>query len=618
MGSSFDRLVWELRLFFGPAGLAIAPTVNNGDGVIAMIKRRIAVVGAALLCTAAMLIVRLAQIQLFDTESFSNEKINLIDKSIEQRTTAFIVDDGRGVIADRNGEILNVKEKNALILFPFLKNASWPADTVAAILNVPRSSLLSAVKNADKPFAFKRDELTISAAQKAAINRLNIPGVQVLTIRYRPAQSASFVVGAVGENPEIVRAKYPDLLRNGGLDPTAKVGIIGLEKAFDPFLLSTRESKLLYHTAAGGAPLFGGGVKISGESESDVYPLKVVTTLDRNIQEMAEREMAAAGITKGGVVILDANTSDLLAMASRPEMDPKHPFKQENLMLAPAFPGSVFKIVTAAAAIEKNIVSPTEHFNCDQNPYGTGRGDRTLGTLNFEESFYQSCNYTFATLSARMMETDPKVLDRYAAKLGLTEPVGWTGDVYRLKSFKHFPDEGKNTIWLNESERQDPKAIAQTAIGQRNVKLTPLSVANLMATIARGGEKWQVRAATAVDYHKMPGVSVAAFPHQKMTGETIEPYTAMRLQALLRGVVKDSKGTGHRLADAKYPIAGKSGTAETGSTRTNQWFAGYFPADRPKYAMIVVDLQGDGQSAKIYEAYERLVNDLYQYDHGGR
>ncbi|WP_077614640.1 hypothetical protein [Caenibacillus caldisaponilyticus] len=111
MGSSFDRLVWELRLFFGPAGLAIAPTVNNGDGVIAMIKRRIAVVGAALLCTAAMLIVRLAQIQLFDTESFSNEKINLIDKSIEQRTTAFIVDDGRGVIADRNGEILNVKEK---------------------------------------------------------------------------------------------------------------------------------------------------------------------------------------------------------------------------------------------------------------------------------------------------------------------------------------------------------------------------------------------------------------------------------------------------------------------------------------------------------------------------
>ncbi|MGV3488142.1 MAG: penicillin-binding transpeptidase domain-containing protein, partial [Tuberibacillus sp.] len=305
-----------------------------------------------------------------------------------------------------------------------------------------------------------------------------------------------------------------------------------------------------------------------------------------------------------------------IAMVSRPAFNPNEPFSHQNLMLVPQYPGSVFKVVTAAAAIQNNIISPTETFNCNQNPYGDGPGNRRLGPLNFEESFYQSCNYTFGSLANRMMETDSKVIDRFASMLGLTQKVGWTDDVFHFLDFKQISDEGQNVLWGNESDRGDPKAIAQTAIGQRNVKLTPLSIANMMATIARGGEKRSVRVATEIDYHKLSGVKLTTFPQQDLPGETIDRYTAMKLESLLRGVVKDPNGTGHRLSDALYPIAGKSGTAETGHGYSHSWFAGYFPADDPKYVMVVVDLRHQS-GTKTYDIYEKMVNELYHLDNDG-
>jgi penicillin-binding protein 4B len=580
-----------------------------------MNRKRIITIGIVILLGFTGLVIRLAQIQLFDVESFSDRHINLIQKSIEQRTTGFVVNNGRGLIVDRNGVKLNSEEKDALILFPFLKESDWPIKKVAEILNVPPGTLKYAIQQAKKPFAFESGRLPMTDQQKEAINALKIPGVQVLRVRYYPRDKSSYIVGAIGENSTIVSSRYPELLKNGTVTSSTPVGVMGLEEAFDPFLISHHEQKLLYHTTATGEPLFDESVKFAGETDTDYYPLKVVSTLDESIQEMAEQALDNAGIKRGGVVILDANTSDLLAMVSRPALDPMHPFKNRNLMLTPQYPGSVFKVVTAAASIQNNIVSPTEMFNCNQNPYGDGEGDRKLGELDFKNSFYQSCNFTFATLANRMMETDPKVIDKFASRLGLMQKVGWAGNVFHMKDFKEIADEGDNVIWGDESDRSDHKAIAQTAIGQRNVKMTPLSIANMMATIARGGEKRSVRTATEIDYHKLQGVSLTTFPQQDLPGDTIDRYTAMKLEELLRGVVKDPNGTAHRLADASYPVAGKSGTAETGHGYTNQWFAGYFPADDPKYVMVVVDLESHQGSIKTYDTYETLVNQLYKVDH---
>lgn len=575
------------------------------------------IVGMIILTGFTLLIGRLAQIQLFDTASYSRQHINLINQSIAQRTSQFIVNNGRGILLDRTKKVkLNGDEKPALVLFPFLNDKEWPVQKLADIIHVSVSSIKASLAQAKDPFIFQPNALTLTKEQMTAINQLHITGVEALNVRQSTdSLEDSYIIGSVRQNPSSLKQRYPELLKDGEIAQDTPIGVLGLEKAYDPFLLSRNQTKLLYHISAMGDPLFDKSVRVTSKTNTEYYPLKVVTTLDTDIQQLAEKAVDDHHLKRGGVVILDAVTSDLLTMVSRPEMDPSHPFKNGNLMLEPQYPGSVFKIVTAAAAIQNNIVKEDEVFNCDQNPYGTGKGTRQLGELNFENSFYQSCNYTFGTLANRMMETNDQTLTQYAEQLGLTQKVGWTDDVFRFHSFKQVPDEGQNSIWRNNEEPyQDQEAIAQTAIGQRDVRLTPLSVANMMATISRGGEKRSVRTATEIDYNQPSGVKLTTFPKEKLKGKSLDSYTIMRLKSLLRGVVENEKGTGHRLADTQYPVAGKSGTAETDKDHTNEWFAGYFPADNPKYAMVVVDLDQHPGEHKTYDIYHDIVDGLYTLD----
>lgn len=116
----------------------------------------------------------------------------------------------------------------------------------------------------------------------------------------------------------------------------------------------------------------------------------------------------------------------------------------------------------------------------------------------------------------------------------------------------------------------------------------------MMATIARGGEKKQVKIADQIEYKN--GTLMTAFKDHELPGEKIDQYTAQKPQKLLRKVVTSEKGTGRRFSDLPYDVAGKSGTAQTGRTTDDKktlyhkWFAGYFPADKPKYALVVVHM----------------------------
>lgn len=580
-----------------------------------ILKKRIAGVGIVILIGFCFLVYHLSMIQLFRTTAYSSEHINLIKKSIEQRTSAYVLNDGRGELLDRNGVSLTTEKRRALILFPFLKGQSWPINKVSQLLGVDPDQIKQALAKNNKPFAFLPGELAISDHAEQAINSMNITGAKVMEVTLPDSTAGnSYILGIAKQNPTLLKKRYKDLLTEGVISPSTPVGSIGLQEAFDPFLLSRNETRLLYHTTGEGKPLFKESVRYASGASDSFYPLKVKTTLDATIQKLAENTVKADGIKKGGIVLLDAKTNTLVAMVSAPGLDPQHPFSHPNYMLTPEFPGSVFKVVTAAASIENNIVNDTMTFDCNKDVYGDGRATRQLGTLNFEQSFSESCNYTFATLGNRLMESNLKVFDETAQKLGLTQEAGWHGDVFHYKNFEQIPDEGTTTLFKNESDRHNPKAIAQTSIGQLNVKTTPLSIANMMSTIARGGEKWSVRSATEIDYNKMGNMQLVTFPHQELSGPSLEPYTIMRLQDLLRNVVTDPKGTGHFLNDAAYPVAGKSGTAETGRGTENSWFAGYFPADDPKYIMVAVDLDVQPGGSHTLKLYKDMVNGLYTYD----
>lgn len=565
----------------------------------------------------SFLIARLVQIQLLSTESFTEENINLLKNSVEQRTEDFIIDYGRGRFVDRNERSLTDDYIPSLVLFPFLQNMDWPIEKVASLIDVPVDSIQQALQNAKEPIVYgEKTPFILTSSQMKSINELKIPGVFAVNRQYQlQSNLAEHLIGITGENEALFQKRYPEKKE---ISPRTLIGITGLQSTFDEFLLSEGEERLIYHVDGNGGPLFGIEVKYS-EPANPFYPVMIKTTIDKGYQIAAEETIEKFGLKEGGLVLLDIENSEILASVSVPTINHQNPFgdgSAKNRMLIPQFPGSVFKTVIAAAAIENNLVSRSRTFDCDLNLYGEQGSNYQYGLLSFNESFARSCNYTFATLGIELMEKDSNLLEKYAGKLGLLKPVGWNGDVYHFHDFKQISGEYHGAIWGDERDKHVKKAIAQTSIGQKEVKITPLAIVNMMATIARGGQKKQVKAVSEISYKN--GNTLFEFKDQSLDGDTIAPYTAMRLQQLLREVVTSDVGTGGRFQTLPYHVAGKSGTAETGQKNDaqqpleNKWFAGYFPVENPKYALVVVDLNQVGQKAVTNDVFYEYVKKIYE------
>lgn len=567
----------------------------------------------------AFLMGRLVQLQLVETEHFSKYHINLIEASVGQRTKAITIHDGRGGFLDFKGRPLTHEYYPSLVLFPFLKQIDWPSDKVAEILGVSKWRLEQAVEKEQNPFVFGgKNPYQLTDLQMKEINSLKIPGVYAINKQYKVKEGlAEHFIGIIGENNDLLMRRYKEKVDHGELALNTKIGVTGMQKVFDELLLPEAEEKLLYHVDMRGGPLFGLDVKYLTAGNA-FYPVNIETTIDRDIQQVVEDAVDRNQLLNGGVVILDVETSDIRALVSRSNGNrTRKSGTSPNYMYLSQTPGSVFKVVTAAAAIEEAI-DYERNYNCDLNLYGDGPDPRKLGQLTFSESFAQSCNYTFASLAGELLKRDKNIVEQYAEKLGLIGPVGWQGNVFHMDHFKQLDGEAQGQIWANEDkmfEKNSMKAVAQTAIGQKNVRTTPVAIANMMATIAREGEKKQVRSATRILYKN--GAEMYEFPEQQLSGPTIRTDTARKLQELLREVVKE--GTGRAFARLPYEIAGKSGTAQIAdSGRVNKWFAGYFPADNPKYAFVVVDLDVNSGDAKTTEVLKDIVSQIFQLENGGK
>ncbi|WP_462412301.1 peptidoglycan D,D-transpeptidase FtsI family protein [Neobacillus sp. Marseille-QA0830] len=563
----------------------------------------------------ALLLARLVQIQLLDTETFSKHHVNLLEESVKQRTQELVIDNGRGNFLDRNGTMLTHKMVSVLVLFPFLKKMDWDIDKVSAITNIPAADLEKAVTSAKKPIAYgEPDPIELTDSQTEKVNALNIPGVFAVEKKFeRTSIPAEQLIGLTGENADELERRYP----NKELSEKTLIGVSGLEESFDEFLLPEGKSKLVYHVDGSGAPLFGINVKYV-DPANPFYPVNIRTTIDKAIQEKAEGLVDQYQIKKGGIVLLNIEDNSVLAMVSRPAVNKKDPYSSAgitNRMLEQQIIGSVFKTVVAAAAIDHNLDDPMRLFDCSKKITGKPELKYNYGMLNFTDSFARSCNRTFGELAQELQKQDPNVLENYAAKLSLTGSVGWQGEVFHTSNFKQLADEDKGRVFLSEEARTDSNYVAMSGIGQNEVRATPLSVANMMATIARGGEKEMVRAATKIEYKN--GTTMIDFPKNSLEGETISPYTAAKLQKLLREVVVNPNGTGRWFQDLPYEVAGKSGTAETGKYENgqqlhNKWFAGYFPYQNPKYALVAVNLDVTDSEGGVNLLFADMVKMLYQ------
>lgn len=586
-----------------------------------MIRKRIK--GLLVLCIVGLLVLiaRLIQIQLVQTESFSKHNVNLLEESVQQRTQELVIDNGRGNFLDRNGDLLTHKKVPVLVLFPFLKNMTWDVETVSTISGVSEESLNKALKDAKKPFAYGEPQpLELTSSQMERINKLEIPGVFAIEKKFeRTDIPAEQLIGLTGENAKELKKRYP----NKEVSEKTLIGVSGLEESFDEFLLPEGKSKLVYHVDGDGAPLFGINVKYV-DPANPFYPVNVRTTIDKSIQQKSEELVDKHGINKGGLVLLDIESNSVLASVSRPVIDPNDPYNGSgitNRMLKQEIMGSIFKTVVAAAAIDQSLDDPTRLFNCSIKINGEPEVKYNYGMLSFTDSFARSCNRTFGELARELQKKDKELLENYASKLSLTGTVGWKGEVYHTNNFKQLVDEDKGRVFLTEEAKKDPNFAAMSGIGQHEVRATPIAVANMMATIARGGKKEMVRTASKIEYKN--GTTMVNFNKQELSGDIISPYTAMKLQKLLREVVVNPNGTGKWFKDLPYEVAGKSGTAETGKYQGdkqlhNKWFAGYFPYQNPKYALVAVNLDVLDTEGGVNLLFADMVKMLHEHDKEGQ
>jgi cell division protein FtsI/penicillin-binding protein 2 len=569
------------------------------------------------------LIGRLFWIQVVDTRSFTSHDVDLVANSVSQRKRELILDTGRGMILDRYGRPFTGKTVYTLVVFPLSQypfNEEPKVDELAQVVGLHRLFLLNQIAQMKVPTVVNTAEgepLEITEKEAKQVNELGITGIRAMpyNLRYSENQLARHVIGYIGKNPEYVQNSFQQEIEEGTLTENSIIGVAGLEKSYQPFLQGLGPTIVSYFVNAVGNPLRGLKIRYS-QPENPFYPLSIVTTLDYDIQKAVEQVMDEAGIEEGAAVVLDTENADILAMVSRPnfnstEVDPSEG-SWANRAVQQMIPGSIFKTVVAAAALEKGIYRPEDEFFCDGS---LGKyqfhcwKEGGHGKLTFEEGFAQSCNIVFAHAAMKLKGSE---IEQYGEKFGLFDRVGWSTDqLYKLKSFQQMDGEQTGQLFTDKKHYNDDGVLVQASIGQRDVRVTPLQAANMVVTILQRGQLHQPRLVKQIDY--LNGTPFHTFPEQiHEQNEAIQPYTAYLLMQWMRSVVVE--GTGQSLKQNGWKLAGKSGTAQVNvgnEERNNQWFIGYGPVESPRYAVAVV-----AQKQKVWEkkkatiAFGRIMDEL--------
>ncbi len=361
----------------------------------------------------------------------------------------------------------------------------------------------------------------------------------------------------------------------------------GLEKEYNPFLETDKIYAIskVYDVLNNEIKELGTRRVNKPDSESN---LKL--TLDYHIQKIVEDEMDK-NVQRGSVVVMDANTFDVLAIASRPDYDAKNMHKYvENgttelldRSLSSYNAGSIFKIITTAALIEENNLTGNELFLCpgskklNSNVFNCHKRDGHI-FLNLKDAFEQSCNCVYYDIGLKL--GGEKILNM-ARKFKLGEKIL---DLSWEKSGNIPVSKNTNADTLNVS------------IGQGDVLITPLQACFVSCVIANGGIAKKVNVVNSVVDEN--GKVIYSFKNEKQE-KIIEKSTAILIAEMMRGCV--TNGTGKSADSKKVNISGKTGTAESGwmedgKSMVHGWFTGFFPFENPKYAVSV--LLENGRTSK--------------------
>ncbi|PTM59624.1 peptidoglycan D,D-transpeptidase FtsI family protein [Desmospora activa] len=583
-------------------------------------SRRMWLVSIVLIIGFSALLWRLYWIQLGSVRSFSHEEMDLIARAEEQQSRVVVVDSGRGSILDRQGQALTGKKGWRLFASPF-SQAQIEANRVklgklASQLGWTEKQLVHQLQSLDTPGSLSRpdgSELVLKEREAKAIRDLHIPGIDALESddRWRD-RGGRQVIGRVERNPFLIQRRFPDEWEQGLYDSHSRIGVSGLEAAFEPFLRADGSTLLTYTTDGQGRSLNGLEMKVEGSSVGEPY--RLLTTLDQRIQSVAERALNDAAVQEGAVVVQDIASGDLLAMASRPlENDPQHDWNAwDNRALMETTPGSIFKTVVAIAALDTGKVKPSDQFHCNGHLGRYGLRDSKPdghGTQTLEQAYANSCNIAFAQVAEKV---GGKTIEEYANRLGLGSRILWSGKVWKEKNFRQLPQEQRGLIFSDEMTRRDQGAVAQTGIGQRDVRVTPLQAANMVTALFHDGKALNPRIVQEIQ--QRDGETLFTFqPHALAVEKRIKPETLQALRKMMQTTVSD--GTAQSLKDSAVSMGAKTGTAQVGQSneRFNKWMIGFAPTDQPRYAVsVVIRSVEDSKDNRSHRVFRQVMEQVVQ------
>ncbi|MGI6730953.1 MAG: peptidoglycan D,D-transpeptidase FtsI family protein [Anaerovoracaceae bacterium] len=378
-------------------------------------------------------------------------------------------------------------------------------------------------------------------------------------------------------------------------------GASGLEKDFNDIL--SKRNKTVYATADGKRMIIPGYGIWSTEDNVDCG---VITTLDANIQRYAEKVLSHSNYD-GSIIVSDAVTGEILASASKPTFNPNNIMDyldssnkefMNQAIQSQYPPGSIFKIIVAAAALELGLVNTDTIFECKgyeeindiKIKCSTG-GEEGHGLISFRDAFAKSCNSAF--IQAASLVGGENILGM-AEKFGIGE-----------KTSLDFPME-KTGILPDEADIQGA-GIGNLAIGQGRLLVTPMQVNRLTEIIASGGMQQDFCLIKEIrDNGKVKPLS------QLKRERVISDNTAEIINRLMVNTVDN--GTANNLPKYEgFSIAGKTGSAEAayyGKEVVHGWFTGFIPANAPKYVITVfVESGGSGRLSAV-PLFQEMVDYL--------
>lgn len=477
-----------------------------------------------------------------------------------------MVDPQRGSIYDRNYKTLAMSiGADAVYAIPArIGDPEETAQLLAPYLSLPAREIAAKLKSESTGSVWLARKLTPEQAN--AIRKLKLPGIYLVERpqRYYPNGTlAAHILGITG-------------IDNQGLE--------GLEYYYDEYLRGV-PGRLAAEADATSRLIPGGDASY----QPPVDGCDLILTIDSVIQHIAETHIRAAveetDSERGAVMVMDPRTGEILASAVYPWFDPNNYAAysletRRNVVITDQYePGSTFKFITAAAALELGIASEDTVFH--SGPYWQINGGiirnwdgRGSGAITFREALERSDNIVFAQLSVEM---GPERFYPIIRGFGLGSRLG-----------VDFPGEGRGTV-VAPGEVKYGETIRWANIGfGQGVAVTPLQLLTALSAVANDGILMRPRFVKEIrDSH---GRRVERFEPEPL-GRALSETTAKRLQNLLRSVVVN--GGGRQAEIPGYHSAGKTGTAEVperggyGEERISS-FVGYAPADDPALACLVI------------------------------